>query len=668
MLLFISHNIGSMVFKNKNTLSTFAVGFSFIIATLFIFTDIMVRNRIPTPLFHTIIACIFIVLATMSFQLKLPKITRTEALIILIVFMFMMLQSFRYTLGEQMGDSLFIFNIIDKNIISENINELNIHSGMVGSEFEIGLLKSNIPYYFMFSSINYYLTAIVKHMGFSYIPPYTITMWVSNLLFYFMSSIFIINIRRELKPKKIESTLLLILWLGFYTGSIYYNISLAHIVVTMLVMIVAYSIFEFYMYMNSLNKSHLVSLLILLWSFIGYGGTGGMYLIVFSFGLVSVTLLYRSKDAYIQIPILITPLILYSRSLDLIPISNNILIFSIFLTIVVLILMNRFELIHKYISILFPVILILVWVLVYFHSKQTIESYTIDFEGFMTPQGGTDRTQDYFSFNRLDITIRNLIYYMFLLVTLAIKKTRPIGIFISISLLFFINPWTKPFILTYFSRSDVYNRIFFTIFNSGTVGIGIISLHFISKYINKITKNILYALLILLLLIPTVEQSFGYFYHTYVPREKDYNIIYKMSNNQIEVLEKMRQIIVIESIQNPRIISQIFGTGMYAPEFSVLGYNVSNQRYGRRYLNQELYEIFYTPAIPADDGPRLEAPVNKMCSLLVNIEIDFVLFDKNMIVYDKKVGDYLPIYWYIRDCATLIYENDRYSLYRFYFR
>lgn len=604
----------------------------------------------------------------MSFQLKLPKITKTEALIILIVFMFMMLQSFRYTLGEQMGDSLYIFNIIDKNIISENINELNIHSGMVGSEFEIGLLKSNIPYYFMFSSINYYLTATVEYLGFSYIPPYTITMWVSNMLFYFMSSIFIINIRRELKPKRIESTLLLILWLGFYTGSIYYNISLAHIVVTMLVMIVAYSIFEFYMYMNSFNKSHLISLLILLWSFIGYGGTGGMYLIVFSFGLVSVTLLYRSKDAYIQIPILTIPLVLYAKSLDLIPFSNNVLIVSIFLIIVVLILLYRFELIHKYISILFPVILILVWFIVYFYSKQTIESYTIDFESFMAPQGGADRTQDYFSFNRLDITIRNLIYYMFLLVTLAIKKTRPIGIFISISLLFFINPWTKPFILTHFSRSDVYNRIFFTIFNSGTVGIGIISLHFISKYINKITKNVLYALLILLLLIPTVEQGFGYFYHTYVPREKDYNIIYKMSNNQIEILEKMRQIIVIESIQNPRIISQIFGTGMYAPEFSVLGYNVSNQRYGRRYLSQELYEIFYTPAIPADDGPRLEAPVKKMCSLLVNSEIDFVLFDNNMIVYDEEVEDYLSIDWYVRDCATFIHENERFSLYRFYFR
>lgn len=188
VILFMSHNIGSMVYKNQNSLSTFAVGFSFIIGSLFIFTDIMVRNKVPTSLFHLVVGCYFLLLFIMSFRLKLPKIKRNEWIIIIIVFIFMMLQSFRYTLGEQMGDSVYIFNIIDKNIITDTINALSTSSGMIGSDFEVNLIKSNIPYYFMFSSINYYLTSIVELFSFNYIPPYTITMWVSNLLFYFLSA------------------------------------------------------------------------------------------------------------------------------------------------------------------------------------------------------------------------------------------------------------------------------------------------------------------------------------------------------------------------------------------------------------------------------------------------------------------------------------------------
>jgi len=105
---------------------------------------------------------------------------------------------------------------------------------------------------------------------------------------------------------------------------------------------------------------------------------------------------------------------------------------------------------------------------------------------------------------------------------------------------------------------------------------------------------------------------------------------------------------------------------MYAPEFVVLGYNVNQQRYGPVYIGQELYEIFYTPAIPADDGPRLTAPVRKTCELLIAQQIDFVLYDKSMVIYDKEIGDYMPISWYIRNCGTFVHENDRYILYRFF--
>ena len=397
VILFMSHNIGSMVYKNQNSLSTFAVGFSFIIGSLFIFTDIMVRNKVPTSLFHLVVGCYFLLLFIMSFRLKLPKIKRNEWIIIIIVFIFMMLQSFRYTLGEQMGDSVYIFNIIDKNIITDTINALSTSSGMIGSDFEVNLIKSNIPYYFMFSSINYYLTSIVELFSFNYIPPYTITMWVSNLLFYFLSAIFIINVRREFKPKKIEATLLLVLWLGFYTGSIYYNITLPHLVVTMLVLIAGYAILELYRYINTFNKGNLIALIILLFSFIGYGGTGGMYLVVFSFGLVTVTLLYKSKDAYIQIPLLLIPLLIHAYSLNLIPFSPLRVVFALTLFTLLLYLFYKFDFLHKYLAIFIPILLILFWFALYYYSKQSIEGYSINWSEFMTPQGGSDRTQDYFS-------------------------------------------------------------------------------------------------------------------------------------------------------------------------------------------------------------------------------------------------------------------------------
>lgn len=60
-----------------------------------------------------------------------------------------------------------------------------------------------------------------------------------------------------------------------------------------------------------------------------------------------------------------------------------------------------------------------------------------------------------------------------------------------------------------------------------------------------------------------------------------------------------------------------------------------------------------------------EPQYDQTCSLLIESRIDFVIVSKNQFLIDD-IGEIIPLYFKVRDCADLVYENSGYMLYQFY--
>lgn len=655
----------SATVANNNLIGFF--GFSIIVSLLFFISYPLSILGVESSVYYNIVLITLLIIGIIGIKTLKYDFKRSDISILFLLVLFYGLISIQYTLGEQMGDNVYIFIQVIKNINTNILNNFDLNNGYIFDYQMINPTKSFISFYHFFSFINYFINKLGSVLRLSYIPAYVITMWVSNILFYIFSAQIILSVKEIFNIKNKFLFGIIFVFLGLYIGSYYYNTTLPHIGMTFLGITLSATILVLFDYFKTFDRKTLVLLFVLLYSMNGYATTGALYVMVFSFGIVSITLFKENKDAFIQIPLFLIPILHYTLIMKDGP--NTWLILLVFYCVVSGIsLLFYFK--HKLASFIyrnFKFILFGIWIVLAIYSVTRIENYWIKVPDFFLPRSGFDRVQDYFTFSSLGQSLMNIFHYILIICLIIYKKTRDIGMMLILFLLFFINPIMRPIVAENIAHYEIYNRIFFTVFNTGTLGMGLVALYELLK-VSKLTKstNYIMVILTLLFLIPTYQQVTTYFYPTYIPREKDYNPLYKMSNNQIEILEKMRQIVVIEKMENPLIISQIFGTAMYAPEFVVLGYNVNQQRYGPVYIGQELYEIFYTPAIPADDGPRLNAPVRKTCELLISQQIDFVLYDKDLAVYDAQIGDYMPIYWYIRDCGTFVYENDRYILYRFF--
>lgn len=642
------------------------VGFSLFMSVFFVITHYAVNNQFSSIQFHNLIIWSFWIITLVSvIRFRFFRFNWIYLIVVALYLYFSIKLSMRYTLGEQMGDNIYLFNIVNKNIDISILNRFNDATGELTLDVSLNSNKSYVSFYLFFSTLYYQVSQWITNMKTEYLPPYVLNMWVSNVLFYFFSIGFIIDLIKKVKVKKLIIWLMMVIWLGLYTGSIYYNITLPHIVVTYLVLYSAYIVLLSFEYFQSFDKTLLIKLLILIYAMNGFGGTGALFVMVFSFSIISTTLLLKNKAAFIQIPLLLFPVLEYAN----IVIQNDkmftySIIGGIIVTIICLIL-YFVEILRNWIYKLVPLLLVVVWFGILYYSTRSIENYWSKTAGFIIPQYAADRTQDFFSFSNINLIIRNLFYYVLILSLFFVAKTRNIGIMILLIVMFFVNPLMKPLIAEKIARYDVYNRIFFTVFNSGSIGLGLYALYDLLKVkVRKYHKIILIGL-VLFMSISTYHQVTTYFYPSYIPQENDFNPIYKMGDQQVEVLEYLRVYIENEEIKEPRVVSQIFGTAMYTPKFITLGYNVNQQRNGNYIIGETLYQMFYTPAIPGDHRPEVTINLRQSCKNLWEYYVDFAIYDKSFSVYDEELKNYVPVYWYMHYCGSkFLYENDRYILFQ----
>lgn len=651
---------------SKNNLSL-AHGFSFFLGAFFLI-DLMIYKVFNSynVLFYFFIAIVFVSFFTFTLNLVKGKYIFNFEIFIPFIFMFVFaLLSSRFRLGEQLGDNSYLTNMVTMNINTVELNTTDFINGFKYGYQYIDIYKAYLSWYHLFTLLIDLQQRLFIVLGLNFIPPYILFVWTGNLLFYYLSGSLFVYITRYLKIESKKVYLFLFI-IYIYWNSIYYYSVLAHYgtnFISIVTSVLLITLLDF----ERFNNFGIWLVLIFIYAATSLGNIGIIVSAFLIFSFVLYEYLNDNAQVFLWIPTLLLPLIHWINILGL-PYQEVILVcYGALIVLAILIYksinIKKFLFTHKYKIVL---LLVFMWLLI---SVLFSDKYLAYFFDFFEVKSNFDRVQDYFSFLNFEDSFRNISIYLALIGLFLNRISRKAGFMVVIILVFFINPIVYPFL--YPNLQWLYHRSYVSIFNMVIVILGTWSwMSVVNQNYFKLSKFT--PVIITTLLLPlTINQVTGYFHPIYEPSD-DFNVILKLNNQEIEVLEKLRLIIEIEEYNNPKVISQIYATTMYVPDVYHWYFNV----YSRRQFDvstsfdsyDDIYRIFYTPVFPGDDGPRLGAPVRNTCSLIVDNRVDFIVYNKNLSVYDDQIGAWMPIYWYARNCAIVAFENDTYVLYRLFWK
>lgn len=637
------------------------IGFMLWLGILFIVDYLFLRLNTESIVFFTS----FYIFAILFFFLGVRKIkvNKWDSILFFLAFIIFLI-SLKYGLGEKLGDNSYLTSMVTMNVNGLHMNTTEFSSGFKVYQNAIGPYKAYLTWYHFYSAIIFAQQRIFEFLNINFIPSYLVYIWTGNILFYLLSIVLYKSILNVMKVKQ-RWVIIASIVFYFYWNTIYYHLVLGHYGTNFISIFVAG--FWYLLYSTeTMSRKNIWMYILSIYAIIAMGNVGLTISAFIVFSLSVYEIVMKKEDIFLFIPFLLLPIFHWIYILgDVIP---TIWLIPFIIIVSALSWFIHFikplkEFIFKYILYILAVSLVFWYGIVYFKSN----NYWVLFKDFFAVKSNFDRLQDYFSVSNLFDTMRNIAFYLALIGLFLNIKTRKIGWMVLILLIFFINPFVYP--LLYPQLQWLYHRSYISIFNMFVIILGIYGLYF---YLINLSSKIKYVFLLgwIILLIPsTYQQVTGYFHPIYEP-SSDFNVIYKLDNNEIEVLDKLRQIVDLEHYENAKVISQIYATTMYVPDVYQMFFNVYDRRGYDVNIPEEsfndLYRIFYTPVFAGDDGLRFNAPVSLTCDLLIANQIDFVIYKKDLSVFDSKSNNWIPLYWYARNCSEKVIENNQYILYRFY--
>ena len=668
LIILISHIIGNFInvyFKLDLKMFSSIIGYGVWISILFVFSQFAINDKTSSQELFVIFNLITLILiATGLFYIKLPKLS-LDTLVIVAYILLMVIISTRYTMGEELGDNVFLINLVTKNIDADIVNNFNISTGIVYDSSAIGSSKEALTFYHFFAYIINLIESFNRRFNMTSLPYYLYYIWTASLTFYYLSIKLILGIYKYSESKSKYAKIFLITFTGLYIGTYYFNVNLAYYGITYLALLTAFVFVLMTKYINSGNRGLILVLFLIFLAMYSHGAIGLITSAYLLFGFIATLLVLRNRDTFLFASILLLPIVYYSRHLsNIIPITN--LPTYLLLLSLLLFAIHSIPLLKSKSLGYGKLLLALAWILIIILNFKMIANYKDAIYVFFEPKENFDRVRDYFTFNTPFLIISNLFHYSVLGAYFFNKDKSRYGLIFLFILMFFMNPLVFPLLYNYFSFH--YHRAYYSVFNIATLGFGLIIL---VERLEQNSRRYLFLLTIGIILIGmTVYNWMRYESILYIPGD-NYNTFYKLEADEIEVLQVLQSKIRLENYENPKVISQIYGTQIFVPEVNQVYFNTRNRRAwdpNPNYEYDELYKIFYTPVFAGDDGPRFDANNQLTCSLLISKQIDFIIYDKNLSVFDEQSENWIPNHWYARACAELVYENDRYIMYRFFWK
>lgn len=639
----------------------FPVGFILLFASTYIGTSILTAMDCS----FYIVLLIYVIIIILSFIVICIQFNKTDFTVdyknwtvLLFVTAILLYFSYNTSLGDLNGfDTTHYLNMVTTNMGIDKLNSKHVLYGIATNESSYGFEYKFQTYYYFISAMMYVLEIITSKIGI-YFYASTAFVWVFQIIFDLLfSSLVLIALNKHFKNKHFIYIFFIILFVFCY-GKMYFNNVFGFYGNSIRTIIVSYGILYCFEYLNNKQTSCKILFLLSLLCACSLSSTAVFNVFFMLFALFFV--FQNENKLYKEYGIII-----FYPCINLLTILTNNIVLSIILSLILSIvlyltndLLNSISS-NKYFK---PIILIISFILT-FSLSYLVTRNVFDFTAFFyNLSERADMTLDYFDYSLgwNNIRFYKLLSLLLLLLSIIWVKHHAFVKYALVLILVFFNPFC----------CSILNRINIVYYRSYELILNPYTIIFMSYLINtKIkNKNIFNLISITLFAVLLCCANFTktlYWHESFEPKE-NYNNIYKMSNNEIDIIKELENDINYKNMQNPKIVTTNILTQSYIPKGEYF--------FGRNMINNEnwnsweyqIYAMFYPSMYYGDESQPENADYDNMCLYIKKSNIDYIVQDKNKDYYDKNRDVWYSMVYKINECGVYpFYENDDYALYYF---
>lgn len=641
---------------NLNRFFNLILGFIFILCIYYLSGLVWVLFRLSTHsyyIFNFITIGVFLLLSI--FRIKNYHFIKYRY-ILLGIFLVLILMglTLRYSFGIRSFDAAIYMSSVLENINAPFLNAFNPYDGKMASL--INVENDYQSYYYLNSSFLWLFNSIQSMNKLDFYPSLSSVYLISMTLFYFIFLYhLILGTIQSFGLKSKYLIIFILIYFFIYFTSIYYNSSLSFLGQAYRTLIVGFMTLVVYLNLNNMLSDKPTIYLLSLSSFATISTSSSAYFIVFVilFAWLSIKIRDTNTANYVRycvigsLPIgLFVVLFLFSNTSL---IGLYLIVFMITL-IIVYRYAQYFSFFKMLIQYIVPIVITVTSVAIVYFNPSLITHIFVRASKY-------DMVWDYFTFHNLVYFFFNTIIWSSFVYFIYKIDTQSKNYYLII-LIVFINPLNFVFMYELLAESVVH-RVFDVLFNPVSL-IWMFSL--IELSIHKAIKMILIGLLMLISI-----QSQSTSYHFVFNRPENSSYFDRINQNELDVMNVLNTKIILEDLDRPSIISQIFYIKAFVKNVEL---PLSYQYYRRLDIYDvvdapnQLWNIFVNRDYEAMRIFKQDPDYANVCQYIVEEEPDFILVDKDQFYFDGE--NYVPIYFRVRGCGTQIYENDDYLLYQFY--
>ncbi len=571
-------------------------------------------------------------------------------LVIVVCCGILLVYAYNTTFGNLNGfDSVYYFNLITSNIGVDNLNTTSPIAGYNWGNIEVNYQYTFQSFYYFISVFVSIIRPILRKLTFD-VYYVDLISWIFQIVYNcFLFSLIINGLDKVSKNKKLLSFVVIFIFTFFY-GRYYYNNVFGFFGNTFRTCVFGYIILILFDLFkdNGLNNKLLIFIMCMAACSLSSSSIFTLAFMCFA----SAFVLPCKDDHYFTDAAILLLLPLFNLTVIL---FNDINLKNF---IVVAILCLIVGLLNKPLTFLFRnkkfriIILVLSFLIMAFMSYR-VTNNVFDFSAFFDNNSEiADMYFNYFkpsgSYNKICF----IVLFDLLLVIYLIFNHNEYTRLLLVLIIVLYNPFCVAYLA---SINEVYHRGLDIFFNPLSF---IVFLDYLfTKLNNKYFYYVSCASLLALFALTSNFTSPLYFHESFIP-SKDYNGVYRMDNDEIEV---------IRQIDNDSKYRGLDSTHICTPNLLTQGNLGGSYTYTRTYVTwylnayeYQVYCLFYPDRqnIPAYD-------YKKMNEWLWNSGIDYLVVDKTFEYYDEDEGIYDYIVRRVYECQIPFYENDRYALFCF---
>ncbi|WP_370778039.1 hypothetical protein [Holdemania massiliensis] len=676
-LMFDSYLLGKSVCKlfkwDNEYFPLTTIGFLIILGAFQLFIFIFVKFQITVYLLILIQYVLLLMPLFIAWKVKIQILpTKKEffwivgGFIVVVIFCLLMEKQ---TLGETAFDSNFYLSMVIENSSSTSLGKINGYTGNIG---EISSLHSYQGFYYFHSLL---LKNIRNIIHLDSVPLTPIYLWTTAIMyFYMLSDILFHSIHFFLEKKKWFPKLVGLLFaLVYFTN--YFNISFNFYGNTWKTLNIACNMLVIYDFIKFGNRKGLLLLIFLNSSLISFSSSGFFIATFIQVSFFFYLIWKKERDYRIYFEFLITCLALLIFAMIYFADTSfylSIAIFIFYCIAAVLICIakkfneNHWNVILQGFKIFFFVIVIALIIISYLVHNSMFTGGDARFNGysfFFRLNSLGDMTLNYFqALNRIDIIRNSLLWLVIAIGCLLNSNERTYKFFLLLIIILFVNPLVTPAAVKYMTNI-VYSRCFEIFINPFCLILFFKC--FIGWFDNrKIVENVLLFIVGICTTGNILYNVTTYYSNLLIP-SKDYNPIYRITNDQWQLYVNLIEEIKISKLERPIILNQDIGVKAYVNNISVL-IDANTARSAPAYSDLEIdapsewLNIFYVRDYYGQHVWNQEPDYSKICEAIIESNCDYVIMDKDVVI--SKEDLFLPLWFDARACCDVIYENDKFVL------